>query len=71
MNFLETVKAMRETQKAYFKTRDKGLLIRSKELEKEVDNYLSNNSKRDRCPEFPPEKPQFIAHGGVPFSELS
>jgi hypothetical protein len=38
---LVTVMEMRATQKAYFKTRDHSLLIRSKELESLVDKELA------------------------------
>lgn len=38
--FLELVYQMRQNQKQYFKTRTKGSLIASKELEKKVDEQL-------------------------------
>lgn len=38
---LVTVMEMRATQKAYFKTKDRNLLIRSKELESLVDKELA------------------------------
>lgn len=40
-NLIATVGEMRETQKAYFKTKDRSLLIRSKELESLVDKELA------------------------------
>lgn len=40
-DFYFLVQKMREYQKAYFKTRDKAVLIRSKELEKQVDEAIS------------------------------
>lgn len=38
--FIELVRAMRDAQKEYFKTRDNKVLLRSKELERKVDSYL-------------------------------
>lgn len=38
--FIELVREMRNTQKEYFKTRDKNVLQRSKELERKVENSL-------------------------------
>ena len=35
------VKDMRASQKEYFRTRDKNILLQSKELERQVDNLLS------------------------------
>ncbi len=35
--FVKTVQDMRDTQKAYFKTRDREMLTRSKSLEVKVD----------------------------------
>lgn len=40
LNFQQLVKQMRSAQKAYFKTRTKDNLIASKELEKQVDEFL-------------------------------
>lgn len=40
--FVKTVQEMRNYQKEYFKTRDKATLAKSKELERKVDNMLSN-----------------------------
>nr|DAG16995.1 MAG TPA: red chlorophyll catabolite reductase [Caudoviricetes sp.] len=40
--FIKTVQEMRKCQKEYFKTRDKVILAKSKELERKVDNMLSN-----------------------------
>ena len=37
----QLVKDMRASQKEYFKTRDKNILLQSKELERQVDNLLS------------------------------
>ena len=39
--FIELVREMRNAQKEYFKTRDKNVLQRSKELEREVDSFLA------------------------------
>lgn len=41
-NFVTLVRKMRDTQKLYFKTRNNGVLIRVKELEKKVDEQLDN-----------------------------
>lgn len=38
--FEDKVKEMREAQKRYFKSRSRSDLLKSKELEKEVDNWL-------------------------------
>lgn len=38
--FLETVKEMRELQKQYFQTRDKGILDRCRFIEKVVDLHI-------------------------------
>lgn len=40
-DFITTVKAMREAQKEYFRTRDRQVLQRSKALEKRVDDYIA------------------------------
>lgn len=40
--FVKTVQEMRKYQKEYFKIRDKATLAKSKELERKVDNMLSN-----------------------------
>ena len=39
--FIKTVQEMRNAQKEYFRTRDKAILAKSKELERKVDNMLS------------------------------
>lgn len=46
---LPAVKAMREAQKEYFRTRDRQVLQRSKALEKRVDDLLAeyNNQQKD------------------------
>jgi len=41
-DFVYLVAEMRKAQKSYFKTRNKGALIRSKELEKKVDDLLED-----------------------------
>lgn len=38
--FEKLVRDMRAAQKKYFKTRDRGALEESKQLEREVDRYL-------------------------------
>ena len=42
LQFIQLVKAMRASQKEYFRTRDKNILLHSKELERQVDNTLSS-----------------------------
>jgi hypothetical protein len=46
--FIELVREMRNAQRAYFRTRSKDALNRSKELERKVDNYLQsiNNTQQ-------------------------
>lgn len=39
--FIELVREMRNAQKEYFKTRDKNVLLKSKELERKVDTFVS------------------------------
>ena len=39
--FIELVREMRNAQKEYFRTRDKNVLQRSKELERKVDSFLA------------------------------
>ena len=41
ITFLKKVAKMRELQRDYFKTRDHSVLVQSKALETEVDNYLT------------------------------
>lgn len=41
LQFIQLVKDMRASQKEYFRTRDKNILLQSKELERQVDNLLS------------------------------
>ena len=41
LQFIQLVRAMRASQKEYFRTRDKNILLQSKELERQVDNLLS------------------------------
>ena len=43
--FFDKVAAMRQAQRDYFKTRDKEVLIRSKQLEKEVDDEIKRVTK--------------------------
>lgn len=40
-DFIAKVREMRTTQKQYFKLRDRGVLMRSKELERQVDEMLA------------------------------
>ena len=39
--FIELVREMRNAQKEYFRTRDKNVLQKSKELERKVDAFLA------------------------------
>lgn len=40
--FTDMVKEMRQCQNQYFKSRDQSSLIKSKEAERKVDNYIEN-----------------------------
>lgn len=40
--FMQLVREMRKAQKEYFKTRDKDVLAKSKQLEKRVDDEIKN-----------------------------
>ena len=42
LQFIQLVRAMRASQKEYFRTRDKNILSQSKALERQVDNTLSS-----------------------------
>ncbi|MBR1486298.1 MAG: hypothetical protein IJ597_03485 [Synergistaceae bacterium] len=42
-DFMLLVKRMRECQQRYFKTRDKAILIGSKQLEASVDKFIAEN----------------------------
>lgn len=42
--FIELVREMRNAQKEYFKTRDKNILQKSKELERKVDALLQQKN---------------------------
>lgn len=39
--FIELVREMRDAQKEYFRTRDKNVLLKRKELERKVDSFLA------------------------------
>lgn len=41
--FVEKVEKMRQLQRAYFKSRDKDILIACKEKEREVDEFIRLN----------------------------
>jgi hypothetical protein len=43
--FIELVREMRFNQKQYFKHRTQGFLEKSKALEKQVDQYLTDSTK--------------------------
>lgn len=45
-DFINLVEQMRIAQKSYFKTRSYESLTKSKSLEKQVDNLLSDRKKR-------------------------
>ena len=58
-DFFDLVSDMRQAQKDYFRTRDKEILVKSKELEKRVDDeikrvttILTNNERTDK-PKYP------------------
>ena len=42
LQLVKLVRAMRASQKEYFRTRDKNILLQSKELERQVDKTLSS-----------------------------
>ena len=42
LQFIQLVRAMRSSQKEYFRTRAKNILLQSKELERQVDKTLSS-----------------------------
>ena len=42
LQFIQLVRTMRVSQKEYFRTRDKNILLQSKELERQVDKTLSS-----------------------------
>ena len=44
-DFKALVKEMRQAQKKYFRTRDKNVLAKSKELEAKVDEVLSDQQQ--------------------------
>lgn len=41
-DFIELVRQMRDAQREYFRTRDKGILESSKRLERKVDEKVRN-----------------------------
>jgi len=45
MNFFLLVAKMRDAQKDYFRTRNHGALISSRQLEQEVDGYIGRGMK--------------------------
>lgn len=47
-DFITTVKAMREAQKEYFRTRDRQVLQRSKALEKRVDALIAEYNDKPK-----------------------
>ena len=51
-DLVKLVKEMREAQKEYFRTRDKSMLQRSKELEKAVDKYISEYNQPKKTSMF-------------------
>ena len=58
IEFMQLVREMRKAQKEYFKTRDKDVLAKSKQLEKRVDDEikkeeLANNTQElDKIAQF-------------------
>jgi phosphate uptake regulator len=51
--FFKLVIEMRNAQRSYFRTRDKGDLQRSKELEKQVDDEIRRVERLRTEPELP------------------
>lgn len=47
-NLISAVKAMREAQKEYFRTRDRQVLQRSKALEKRVDALIAEYNNKPK-----------------------
>ena len=47
-DFITTVKAMREAQKEYFRTRDRQVLQRSKALEKRLDALIAEYDNKPK-----------------------
>lgn len=47
-DFITTVKAMREAQKEYFRTRDRQVLLKSKTLEKRVDALIAEYDNKPK-----------------------
>ena len=47
LDFILLVKKMRECQQRYFKTRDKAILITSKQLEASVDKFIAERYEHD------------------------
>lgn len=45
---LPAVKAMREAQKEYFRTRDRQVLLQSKALEKQVDELIAKYDNQQK-----------------------
>lgn len=45
LDFILLVKKMRECQQRYFKTRDKAILIASKQLEASVDKFIAERNE--------------------------
>lgn len=57
--FMQLVREMRKAQKEYFKTRDKNVLAKSKQLEKRVDDEIKkeeavaeNQEQLDKIAQF-------------------
>lgn len=58
-DFMQLVREMRKAQKEYFKTRDKDVLAKSKQLEKRVDDEIKkeevvaeNQEQLDKIAQF-------------------
>lgn len=45
INFYRLVSKMRTAQKEYFRTRNAGVLMRSRQLEREVDAWIAQGDK--------------------------
>jgi hypothetical protein len=46
--FMTNVRAMRDAQKRYFKTRDRNDLLTSKDLERKVDTLIADAEKAEQ-----------------------
>ena len=57
-DFEHLVMAMRKAKKEYFRTRDRAILLASKDLEKKVDDYLKKKEEDNRRDNLFPWEPE-------------